>query len=130
MSYRIIYVDSPTFEERLDYARKIETALGLPVDAVVSIEEFAAHLRQRKYAVIASSDSMLFQSKVVQGWSTLVKFLSKTRQDDLSRFVLLSNRPAAVEEATLTQVQAFLKAKEFPKFVDYAKVLIETVQGG
>ncbi len=126
MSYRIIYVDSPTFDERMEFASRLNHTFSLPVDAVVSIEEFAAHLRQRKYALIACSDSMLFQDRVVQGWSTLVKFLSRTRKDDLAKFVLLTNRPAIIEEATLAQVQAFMKLKEFDRFADFAKVVIET----
>lgn len=127
VNYRILYVDSPTFEGREEFAKRLGTTFKLPVDSVSSIEEFAAHLRQRKYALIVTSDSMLFQDKVVQGWSTLVKFLAKTRPDDLTRFVLVSNRAAIIEEAALAQVQAFPKGRDFDKFTDYARAVIETV---
>jgi len=127
LSYRIIYVDSPTFDDRLEFAKRIERSFSLPVDAVISIEEFAAHLRKRKYALIDCSDSMMFQDKVVQGWSTLVKFLSRTRKDDLSKFILLTNRPAVIEEATLAQVQAFQKIREYDRFVEFARLVVQSV---
>ena len=121
---RILYIDNPGFDGRADLADTFRQRLGAEVVVVDSIEDYAK-LHNEGFDLFVSGDSMLFQGRIVQGWESLRKHISKTSPDDLLKLVVLSNRDSVIEDANLSQVAAFNKRTGLEQFFHYAQAHLE-----